>query len=552
MKKFNEIKSRAELAQFLKIPLKKLTHILYKKRIESYYKSFEIPKKNGGTRHINAPVGDLKELQRKISDSLWNHQKKIIEKEKINTNVSHGFEKKKGIITNAEVHRNKRYVLNMDFENFFDSFHFGRVRGYFIKNRNFQLPIEVATILAQLTCYEGKLPQGAPSSPIITNLICNILDMRIVKIACKYKVDYTRYADDLTFSTNDKDFLYKQLEFCEAIKKASEQFGLSINNNKTRLLYKDSRQEVTGLVVNKKINVNRVYYKATRAMANNLYKHGKFVIDGIEGDIQQLEGRFAYINQLVRYNNKLNGKGNHFKNLNSREKQYQKFLFYKYFYSNQKPIVVTEGKTDIILLRSALKKYYTDYPKLIRKNGNNYDYKISFLNKTPRLTYFLGISQDGADTMQNIYKFYVDKNDCPNLLDYFKNKSQTRPMNPVFLVYDNEQGVKKPLGKFLNLVKSQDVRLSEGELCTNIKSNLYLLTNPLVNQKNECEIEDLFDEGVLSYKIDGKSFSRENKIDKDKHYGKSAFAGYVSNNYMKIDFSNFKPMLDEINRITIY
>lgn len=80
----------------------------------------------------------------------------------------------------------------MDLENFFDSFHFGRVRGYFQKNNYYKLPFEVATIIAQLTCFHGKLPQGAPTSPIITNLICNIFDLRIIKLAKKYKLDYTR------------------------------------------------------------------------------------------------------------------------------------------------------------------------------------------------------------------------------------------------------------------------------------------------------------------------------------------------------------------------
>ena len=110
-------------------------------------------------------------------------------------------------------------VLNIDLENFFESFHFGRVRGFFIKNNNFLLPIEVATVIAQISCYEGKLPQGAPSSPIISNLICEILDYRLLKIAKKYKLNYTRYADDLTFSTNDKNFLGLQMEFYEEISK---------------------------------------------------------------------------------------------------------------------------------------------------------------------------------------------------------------------------------------------------------------------------------------------------------------------------------------------
>ena len=101
----------------------------------------------------------------------------------------------------------------MDLECFFDSFHFGRVCGYFEKNKDFLLPREVSIIIAQIACYNGRLPQGAPSSPIISNLICQVLDMHLLKIAKKYRLDYTRYADDLTFSTNNRVFLDSYEDF---------------------------------------------------------------------------------------------------------------------------------------------------------------------------------------------------------------------------------------------------------------------------------------------------------------------------------------------------
>ena len=170
----------------------------------------------------------------------------------------------------------KRFVLNLDLENFFDSFHFGRVKGFFEKNNDFKMAPEVAIVVAQLTCYKGVLPQGAPTSPIITNLICNILDMRILKIAKKYRLDYTRYADDLSFSTNDKKFLTVYTMFYKEINKEINNVGLHINEKKTRLQFKDSRQTVTGLIVNKKVNINHNFYKTTRAMAHELYSKGEF------------------------------------------------------------------------------------------------------------------------------------------------------------------------------------------------------------------------------------------------------------------------------------
>ncbi|HEM0723532.1 TPA: RNA-directed DNA polymerase, partial [Listeria monocytogenes] len=91
----------------------------------------------------------------------------------------------------------------------------------------------------------------------------------------------------------------------------------------------DSRQLVTGLVVNKKINVDRRYYKETRAMAHRLYKTGEFQIDDKNGTLNQLEGRFSFINQVQRYNNVIDSSKHDFNNLNAFEKQYQAFLFYK-------------------------------------------------------------------------------------------------------------------------------------------------------------------------------------------------------------------------------
>ncbi len=548
MNSFNEIKSRDDLAVFLDIPKKKLTYILYVKGTENYYESFGIPKKNGEMRPINASIGDLKEVQKKLAKGLWKFHKTYLESNNIHMNISHAFEREKGIITNATIHKNKRYVLNIDLENYFGSFHFGRVRGFFEKSQEFKLPIEVATVIAQLTCYKGCLPQGAPSSPIITNLISNILDMRLIKIARKYRLDYTRYADDMTFSTNDFKFIDLKEIFLEDITKEVEKSGFLINNNKTRLVFKDSRQEVTGLVVNKKINVSKDYYKETRAMANTLYKHGEFKINGCVGTIKQLEGRFAFINQLDYYNNKNDHEKKHNAwTLNSREKQYQKFLFYKYFFVGFKPLIVTEGKTDIAYLTAALKKNYNRYPQLITKGNNGFKLNVSFLRKSKRLKYFFDIQQDGGDTMKKIYNFYSGKGNLPNLYNFFNENTSLKPRFPVILVFDNEQESKKPLDKFLDYAKIKPRPLTSGRI--NIISNLYLLTNPLVKGKNECEIEDLFDEATLSHTIKEKKFSRDNSFDETKFYGKAIFSEFVIKNYTTIDFSGFIPLLDDLNAI---
>ena len=562
---FNDITTLNDLSNILKVPKRKLTYILYKVTPDSLYTSFEIPKKNGGIRHINAPNEDLKDIQKKLSLQLWSQQNFIWSQNKIKPNISHAFIKEKSIITNAKIHRNKCYVLNMDLENFFDSFHFGRVRGFFEKNRYFLLPQNIATILAQLTCYNGCLPQGAPTSPIITNLICNILDMRLLNIAKKFKLDYTRYADDLTFSTNDKKFLYNLDEFKNEITEIIEHSGFMVNEKKTRLQFKNSRQEVTGLIVNKKINVNRDYYKKTRSMANNLYKNGEFEINGEKATINQLEGRFSFINQIDWYNNLICKEKNkkiqlNFRNLNGREKQYQMFLFYKYFFKNSKPCIVPEGKTDIAYIKSALKNLYKLYPNLIKKKSDGtFDFKISFLRRTKRLEYFLNIQLDGADTMKNIYNFYCN-NDNANYPFYSEKlrKLGAIPSNPVIFILDNElNNAKKPLKNFTNHIKLENNvhkhSLFKTHNYVDITYNLYLLTHQLVKGYQECEIEDLFDNSTLNNKINGKTFERDTKIFNDKnHYGKAVFADYISKNHKTIDFNNFRPLLDNLDKIVAY
>lgn len=101
--------------------------------------------------------------------------------------------------------------------------------------------------------------------------------------------------------------------------------------------------------------------------------------------------------------------------------RFQKFLFYKYFYNNSKPLIITEGKIDILYIKAALKKLYKKYPELIRKiDDNKFEYNITFLNLLTRLSYFFGINTDGADTMKKIYNYYVNKEMIfPNYYDYF-------------------------------------------------------------------------------------------------------------------------------------
>ena len=121
------IHSRNDLANYIGVPPKVLTYLLYIKKTENLYTTFEIPKKNGEARKICAPNDELKAVQKKLMLAILSYVQEIRKKEEIRVNIAHGFEKDKGIITNAAIHRNKRFVLNLDLNDFFDSFHFGRI-----------------------------------------------------------------------------------------------------------------------------------------------------------------------------------------------------------------------------------------------------------------------------------------------------------------------------------------------------------------------------------------------------------------------------------------
>ena len=171
---------------------------------------------------------------------------------------------------------------------------------------------------------EPRCPKGSPCSPVISNLIAHVLDMHIVQLAAAAGCTYSRYADDLTFSTSKPDFPTDIAYRSEADsnvwlpgKKLAEiisHCGFAINERKTRMQYRDGRQDVTGLVVNRKVNIRHEYRHTVRAMVHSLFKKGKFQSfvsvskDGVttvemrDGSLDELQGRLAFIDAIDLYN----------------------------------------------------------------------------------------------------------------------------------------------------------------------------------------------------------------------------------------------------------
>ncbi|WP_228519551.1 retron Ec67 family RNA-directed DNA polymerase/endonuclease [Morganella morganii] len=571
-----QAKTKPELASLLDVSAAFLTRTLYRpgelSHVNSHYHQFDITKKSGGVRKISAPSDELKELQRRLSDLLLDCKEVIHFDNKVECTLSHGFEREKSIITNARIHRGKKNVLNLDLADFFGSFNFGRVRGYFISNKDFKLDPHIATTLAQIACYKNSLPQGSPCSPVIANLITNSLDIKLAKLAKRNGCSYTRYADDITFSTRKEIFPKDILKNVENTILGSKllgeirRSGFSVNPTKTRLQFKDSRQEVTGLVVNKKVSVKSEYWRLTRAMAHSLFKTGKFQIieqDGSyrNGHLSELEGRLTFIDSVDFYNNlekkkkpepkyepKVHTGINKFRGrLNSREKIYGMFLQYKNFFANEYPTILTEGKTDNVYLKSALSQLQALYPNLVNSKSATTEYspKLKFPDLNRKTMYLLDIG-DGATPFVRFVQRYVDD---------LKNFEDKKAKNPVILILDNDSGPKDLLNHLVKSVKScpNDILMLKSSGFIHLFHNLYLILTPLNSGGKDSAMEDLFDSTTLATVIDGKTFSPEKNIDITKQYGKHIFSTkVVRSNKAKINFDKFKYLFDEIEKVKLH
>ncbi|MEC4559578.1 retron Ec67 family RNA-directed DNA polymerase/endonuclease [Pseudomonas inefficax] len=588
------VRTKPELALLLGVKASALTYLLYKLKPSTQYHSFEIPKKSGGTRTINSPSERLKAVQSSLSNLLQDCIEDINKAKParapkgrfaklfkslrgkrgkhiayvFTSTLSHGFVRDRSIITNALMHFGKKNVLNIDIKDFFDSFNFGRVRGFFISNKNFRLDPEIATVIAQIACYDNKLPQGSPCSPVITNLIAHSLDVRLAALAKKYSCTYSRYADDLTISTREKLFppnIMKEdagtyvcgRDLINEISRA----GFTLNQKKTRIQYKDSRQDVTGLVVNKKPNVKSEYWRTVKSQCHLLFRTGKFLTkigDEVkDGNIFELEGRLNFIDQ-VDYYNRLRQKpplnpeyalSKHGLNtrelLSGRERTFSRFLYYRHFYANEKPIILCEGKTDNIYIKSAINRLAVAYPRLAKlKTANSaYELLVSMFNYTERTRFLLqlygGTSylKDFIETFKKHYDFY----------------KAPKPSNPVVILLDNDTG----FDSIFSLLKGKNFGAEAyptGLAIDNCRDaefihvglNLYVVLTPLGGAKYSA-IEDMFTKATLGEIVGGKNFNPSNKMDSSKEYGKEIFAKkVVLAKKGSIDFSGFKAVLNRI------
>lgn len=223
-----------------------------------FYRSFEIKKRNGKSRNITEPLPSLKEIQNWILQN-------ILYRCEVSDFVK-SYTKNRSIKDNARFHKGQKYLLTIDIKDFFGSIHFGKVFYFF---HQLGYTTDVANLIANLCTFRRSLPQGAPTSPALSNLVTVRLDHRIASFSLKHKIRYTRYSDDLAFS-GDFD-IGKLSTFVERVLNSD---GYYVNKDKTRLMKKHTRQIVTGIVVNEKMQAPRTVRSKIRQELYYIEKFG--------------------------------------------------------------------------------------------------------------------------------------------------------------------------------------------------------------------------------------------------------------------------------------
>ena len=474
MEKLRAASEMSSLSELLGVKNKALSYLLYKfpGGRRALYRTYPIKKKSGGERIIHAPIDSLLEIQRRLSDLLGY----IYEPR----SSVHGFVKGRSIKTNAEMHAGKRLILNIDLKDFFHSINFGRVRGMFLAKPYLFNP-KIATLIAQIVCIDNILPQGGATSPIVSNMICQKLDNELRGLAKSVKIFYTRYADDISFSTNLKVFPSKvlcidnnELLLNDTLLGIVKSNGFDVNEAKVRLQSRLVRQEVTGLVVNEFVNVKRSYIRQVRSM---LHAWDKFGVESAQKEyyakyytgnkrskdenfVDIVHGKVEFIKHIRSENARkeiiLSRKGEVKEDVSDRLFLYFSELMFR---DSPKPLVRTEGKTDILHLKAALSWF--------RGNGLFRELDISFWR----------INDDSFFGEANLKKF------CETQTCYAAHKSHYK--KPIICLFDRdlEYIVKKHTGKYLEW-----------------GNNIFSLLVPKVEglEDREISIEALYDRDFLT------------------------------------------------------
>ncbi len=272
--RFLSLQSIDDVAQLLEVRVDFLQMLLYGKRERQKYVEIKISKANGGERRICKPPRNLKILQQKLL--------RVLALVFTPRSCVTGFVKGRSILDNARNHCARRYVISFDLEDFFPTIHIGRVIGL-LSAPPYSIGSGAAKVLGQIACHDdGHLPQGAPTSPIISNMICSGLDSELLRLAKSHRCVYSRYADDLCISTTRRDApkalarrdpdgkWHLGAELVDVVMR----HGFLIRAEKTRVRDVLRRQTATGITVNEFPNINREFIRKVRALIHDCNTRG--------------------------------------------------------------------------------------------------------------------------------------------------------------------------------------------------------------------------------------------------------------------------------------
>lgn len=258
---------------------------LLSNNIPAKYKIYKIPKSNGKFRTIEAPEEGLKFVQRMILDRILPRNV---------SKIATAFELGKGLLDNAKPHVGRAVLLELDLKDFFPSFRYERVCGYF---EGLGYPRNSAVLLTELCTLNGHLPQGAPTSPHLANLMLENFDKELAHLCKRMHLKVTRYADDITISGMIDPMKIDLL--IATIRKSLSTLGLRLNWRKIRVLRRNARQEVTGVVVNERPTVSRETRRQLRLTMYYLRHYGLIGHEPVtRHGLEQLLGKIEFVNYV--------------------------------------------------------------------------------------------------------------------------------------------------------------------------------------------------------------------------------------------------------------
>ena len=272
--------------------------------LDKHYHTVFIPKSDGSKRKLSVPDLILKKVQRSIADNILT-QYPI-------SRYAKAYKPGSSVQKNAQPHVGRNKILKLDIEGFFDHILYSQVKNIVFYEEKFSEPIRI--LLTMLCYYKESLPQGAPTSPAITNIVMYDFDETVGEFCSKKKIAYTRYCDDMTFSGD-----FDEREIISFVKGELCKLGLFLKNRKTAVIPTSKRQMVTGIVVNEKINVTKDYKKNIRQEIHYIKKFGldehlnRLGISDKQQYVLSLRGRTAFVlqtapneHEFVKYKDFLN------------------------------------------------------------------------------------------------------------------------------------------------------------------------------------------------------------------------------------------------------